>query len=376
MSARMLNNQKKLALFKYYRGRNEYDQMKFEKALEVFLKCEEHFSSFDKKNYFEKEKSEINRLSDLLISKKSNTKKLIEWTKKEQAIINKQGNTVDIRQENLLYISFCYRHLNRQKESENYMSKALNLRKPGQWILLGRVLANAGALYLHSDLKWTRFYWKRGFDLMKQVNCPTYHAEFAINVGHMDILRKDYNGAVKYLTEGKKIAEINHLHGQRIRYLIQMGCLLISKNEFDESMIYLKKALSECQERGYFRRLWRIRANMATVYEASGDIKKSAWLDEKVILRMAPISRMKMNGEEEIFWNITRASCALGNIALRTHSHPKTYSDVFKLLSRSQRDVAELIANAVLNGDGAAKLEGIYEFLDEIEGFPRFLITD
>lgn len=257
------------------------------------------------------------------------------------------------------------------------MRKALSLRQPGEWPIIARILANAGALYLHSDLGLTRLYWQRGYDFMKVCDIPGYLAEFSINLGHLDILENRFKSAEEHLEEGQKIAEKHHLMGEKIRYLIHKGCLALLQGATSESIVYFEKAFNYASMGEHFRRIWRIRANLAAAYEMKGDIREAARYDELAVLCMAPIvHREESSRDTRPLWKITRASCALGNIGLRAGDYPGVYQPLLAKLDRDQLFVAREIAGAVSQGNIKTKPGGLGAFLKTINGTPRFLVTD
>lgn len=257
------------------------------------------------------------------------------------------------------------------------MRKALALRQPGQRLIIARILANAGALYLHSDLELTRLYWQRGYDFMKVCDIPGYLAEFSINIGHLDILEGRFKSAEEHLEEGKKIAEKHYLMGQRIRYLIHKGCLAMLQGAMPESIVYFEKAFNYASMGEDFRRIWRIRANLATAYEMKGDIREAARYDELAVLCMAPIVHREASSRDtRLLWKITRASCALGNIGLRAREYPGFYQPLLAKLDQAHHHVALLIANTVSQGIIKAGPGGLGVFLKTINDSQRFLVTD
>jgi hypothetical protein len=138
------------------------------------------------------------------------------------------------------------------------MRKALALFQPGQYEIAARILAQAGALYLHSNLTTVRFYWQRGYDLMKVCHNQRFLAEFSINTGHLVILESRF-----------------------------------------ESAAYFNKALKDSLLGEHFRRTWRIHANLATVCEIQGDINKAARSKLRRVLR--EVRRLKGTSIPGIF---------------------------------------------------------------------------
>nr|VFJ92468.1 MAG: AAA ATPase domain-containing protein [Candidatus Kentron sp. LFY] len=360
-----------LNLFNYYTGCYWFDDMQFQRALEIFEQVE---ASEKKHNTNAPDTKDTINISAKLLASELQKKEIVEWVSEEGKWVPGDHNE-DQRQDNLLYLSFCHRHLANPEKCLEYMSQALQLRRPGQWRVVGQALANTGALYLHSDLQMTRKFWQRGLDVATFSGHRPHQTEFTINMAHLDILDGNYKSAANLLNEGAFLAKQYGLTGQEIRASIHRGCLDLKQEQLSSARQQFDQVLEEAITHSYERRLWRIRANLATVYEAASSMDQALWCDTACVTKMAPITAIEnSSGQKRLLWNITRASCALGNIGLRQMAYLE-YNSIVKALTSEQSFVSQKIANAVLHNN-LEELGGLANFLMDIKGRKRFLVTD
>ncbi|MBF0383483.1 MAG: hypothetical protein HQL69_20885 [Magnetococcales bacterium] len=371
--AREMKAHTQLNLFNYYTACHWYDAMQFQRAMTMFEQVE---ASEHVLNFYHSEYGKQSNILDKLLASDLSKEEIDCWVSEEGKWIPGQQSE-NQRQDNLLYLSFCHRHLANPESCLTYMKQALQQHKPGQWRVIGQALANTGALYLHSDLQMTRKFWQRGLDVMTCCGHHPYLIEFTINLAHLHILDNRFREAEQLLDEGELQAKKHGLSGQEIRASIHRGCLALKQEQFTNAIQSFEQALDEAITHHYERRLWRIRANLATLHEAVGDMDEAFWFDMVAVAKMAPITAIEDtgNGQQRLLWRITRASCALGNIGLRQMAYPTLYDTITQTMTPEQNEVCQLIAQAVAH-DKLETIGGLAHFLTEIKGRKRFLITD
>lgn len=364
------SNEESIRIFNYYSGRYYYDHMEFEKSLTLLEEVEASYQKVSPLNG-----TSNDRFLDKLFAKNMADGEIEAWVSQEISEGTDQDKD-DLRLENLFYISFAQRHLDNSQGFFQAMHRALLLRRSGQWRAIGQAMANVGALYLHRDLNETWRYWHRGLKIMTCCGYQPYRTEFMINLGHVAMLLGREVEAENYLVQGLDLAKTNEQKGQEIRAHFHRGCLEMYRGNWPLAGKYLDTTMEVALTYSYHRRFWRVRANMANLCEAMGNIEEAAHYDYLCVQKIAPVSKSRgVNGKYELLWPITRASCALGNIGLRRLHHPDYYTWFDKVLSPEQKWVAEHLAEATNEGRLEA-ISGLRHFLARLGMRHRFMITD
>ena len=335
MNAEKYSTTNHKSLFKFYEGRLRFGQSNYDAATELFRAAEK---------YWPKAKGARSKLLS------------------------------DIR----MRIAICERHLGRLDNARMEMRRALSLRNGVDWSLFEEVAASLGAIYMYEDQDQARRYWLKGLKVAQRTGDQHQVAHFLNDIGHLDIMLNKYEDAEKSIDKALVVAEKHGVLKESIRSGIFYGCINIAKNKTEAATIALTKAENEAFTQHNLRRLWRIRANLATIAEIEERIK-DAYIKDRQSLAHMPIANEleKVNGS---FKRRTRVSGALVNIVFRYRRFPELYKSFKNLIGKEAWEYAEGL-HQVLSSDPedlGDKLGGIACLYKPVgnHGLRRFLLTE
>ncbi|WP_028301516.1 restriction endonuclease [Oceanospirillum beijerinckii] len=323
------------SLFKFYEGRLKFGQSDYNTAMVLFKEAEKY------------------------------------WPKSKGL---RSKSLSDIR----MRIAICERHLGRLDNARIEMSRALSLRNGADWELFEEVAASLGAIYMYSDQDQARRYWNKGLKVARRIGNQHQIAHFLNDIGHLDIMEEFYDQAENNINSALTIAENHGVTKEIIRSDIFYGCINIAKDKTDRAIASLTRAENEAFIQHNLRRLWRIRANLATVAELEGRMEDAYIKDRQSLVHMPIENELeKVNGK---FKHRTRVSGALVNIFFRSNKSPELYKDIINLIGNEAWNYAENLHNILYldPGDHNNQLGGITCLYKNIgsRDIYRFLLTE
>jgi Flp pilus assembly protein TadD len=290
---------------------------------------------------------------------------------------NDTAEAKEVKGLGMMFQGIIRRYIGETDEAYVDFLEAFKSRKRADWFLYRQLLANLGALYLPVDLRKTREYWQRGLSAMrcaKSSVAKQSYVHFVTNIAHLDILEDRLESAENLLLESRGSARKLGLRQELIRNHIQFGCLEMSRGRLHLAAEYFLEAEGLAVSTNHYRKLWRIRANLATIAELQGDIKQSYVYDLSVTKTSPPITLAQslVDIDTDRMWRRTRATCAYANIALRSTTST-LHDKIIESLSSSVRTIAKNVAAAATSR--TTECPGLLFFL-KLFSVPRFIITD
>lgn len=278
------------------------------------------------------------------------------------------------RSQNLVRLAIALRQTGQLEESRRELIRALRERRSSDWSLATQVRANFGATFFYIDWSKTRHHWSRAVRIAELRHLPDRKVHSLIDVAHLDLLEDQNEMAVQKLEQALILSKDYGLENSELRCLLNLGCEAMMRGDPPQALDLLREADRLGFRHGLGRRLWRVRANMATAYFLLGDIQKSLTTD-KITLNSMPSLEGALSLDDPPSFSKTRLILALANIVLRASK-----SEVYQMILADIPDpilrVARELASDVINGrlDLLPGLRGRH--CKELNGHRFFVITE
>jgi tetratricopeptide (TPR) repeat protein len=222
-------------------------------------------------------------------------------------------------------------------------------RRGRGWSLVTRVRANYGATYFYIDWAVTRRHWQRALLIAKRRGLTHRYVHGLIDVAFLDLLEDRDGPAERGLEEALGLCHDYGFENSELRCLLNLGCLALTRGDFQQALELLREADSLGFRHRIGRRLWRVRANMATAYFALGDVGASLATDRITLNSMPPLGDDSPLLDERHLFASTRLILALANIALRAESSKGHRGLLQSLPQRAQASARELAQGVIRN---------------------------
>jgi tetratricopeptide (TPR) repeat protein len=275
---------------------------------------------------------------------------------------------------NLIRIAICFRQLGRRDESLTTLEKAESLRDPVDFSGRIKILSNTGGLFFYSDLTRVRKYWEEAMDTAYEGNIPERIVHCLVNLAQLDFIEDKFLNARHRLSIGMRIAEDLGLESSFVRILLYTAGIDMIDGDLDSARGYLLEAERIAAANLHDRPLWRIRANLATVEEMKGNMKKSYVRDCGVLERLEtllePTKAAMSLGE-----NIGREILPLVNIILRSNMS-LLHATLAQKMQREIFSIAEPIAKKAESGDLREIPNLLGRHCKSVSGVFRFIVTE
>jgi tetratricopeptide (TPR) repeat protein len=275
--------------------------------------------------------------------------------------------TASGRAMNLLRLAITLRQENRLEESLATIRQAHRMQVPTDRALLVRLMLNTGAAYLGTDLRRVHRYWRAALRTATADALVELRVHSLLDVGYVSFLLADDEAAAGLLGQALALAQQAGLENSVLRGRLDFACLCLARGDLLQAHELLVKAEEIGLREGIGRRLWRVRANLATTLEALGDIRKAFVIDEQLLGQERFAARA---------WGSSKRSLLpLLNVALRAAVH----EDYRRLLAGLPAPIAvesERYGGLVLSGAAAALPLLVRSHLRSVAGVPRFLVTE
>jgi tetratricopeptide (TPR) repeat protein len=243
------------------------------------------------------------------------------------------------------------------------------------WSLATQVRANFGATFFQTDWDETRHHWQRAARIAKRHDLTDRYVHSIIDLAHLDLLEDKTEEASRALEEALALTRDYGFENSELRSLLNLGCVSLMRGEPAQALDLLREAdrLGIRHEIG--RRLWRVRANMATTYFVLGDVERSAASDRITMHSMSYIDGAAALPGEPLVVGGTRFMLALANIALRSgksEAHRELLTLMHPSVLRSARELATGVVED--NLDSLPGLRGRH--CKQIGGERFFVVTE
>jgi tetratricopeptide (TPR) repeat protein len=251
------------------------------------------------------------------------------------------------RSQNLVRLAIALRQTGQLEESRRELIQVLKKRQSPDWSLATQVRANFGATYFHLDWSETRRHWSRALRIAELRQLPDRKVHSLIDVANLDLLEDKNESAVRKLEYALVLSKDYGLENSELRCLLNLGCEALMRGDALQALDHLRQADRLGFRHGIGRRLWRVRANMATAYFVLGDIQKSLTTDKIMLASMTPVEgQMSLDGPQS--FSKTRMILALANVELRARScehYKETLPDIPDTILRVAKEFASAVVN-------------------------------
>jgi len=254
-----------------------------------------------------------------------------------------------LRVNNLVRMAIALRSDGQLEESRRMLIKAMRERQGRNWSFAIQARANFGATFFYIDWDKTRHHWQRAVQIAERHNLVDRYVHGLIDVAFLDLLEEQMMAAKQALEKALALSRDYGLENSELRCLLNLGCFAMMNGDPVQGLELLREADRLGFRHTIGRRLWRVRANMATAYFILGDIDRSLATDQITLNSMPSLEGESSLLDAKRFFAGTRIVLALGNIALRAETSD-THSKLLRTLPTAIQECARELAQAVLKG--------------------------
>jgi tetratricopeptide (TPR) repeat protein len=290
--------------------------------------------------------------------------------------------TVDLVEEvnrqralNLVRLAIAQRSTGEREKSRRTLLRAMSVRQGVDWALATQVRANFGATFFQTDWGETRRHWQRAVRIAKQHGLADRYVHSLIDVAHLNLLEDKPEEASPALEEALALSRDYGFENSELRCLLNLGCLALMQGELSQALELLREADRLGMRHEIGRRLWRVRANMATAYFVLSEVERSAVTDRITMHSMPYVEGETAPPGETLSVGGTRFMLALANIALRAEKS-EAHRELLLLMHPSVQQSARELARGIIE-NSLEHLPGLRgRHCKQIGGERFFLITE
>lgn len=225
--------------------------------------------------------------------------------------------------------AICERHLGNLDAARKTMQRALRFRcrtEKADWKLFQSVVANLGAFYMYLNQEQAANYWSKGLRVARLNNHVDGTAHFLNDLAHISLMKRCYEEALTTISQAERVIEEHGLRKEQLRSNILRACIFLCLGRLSPAHMALSQAEDLALAHGDLRRLWRVRANLATWAELMDCPEDAVIYDLQALIHM-PI-RTEFDGTGTIGERGNRVTGALMNIVHRFNLMPERYMTV------------------------------------------------
>jgi tetratricopeptide (TPR) repeat protein len=209
--------------------------------------------------------------------------------------------------------------------------------------------AYRGYLHLYRDLSLVPVYWNLAADIAKKAGNDQRFAHHAIGCAWALLLLNQEAKAADLFAEVESVlASGPKLHGLRMRLQLDVGVLAMVRQDWREAEARFSDSLDQALQLDIFRRLWRIEANLANLYEILGSVDRCMSYDRRAIQGILVRARAEESMEEKAPWLRQRHALPVLNVAMRAHSGFVGSKGLLDLFTRPQQAEINRLKDLVL----------------------------
>jgi tetratricopeptide (TPR) repeat protein len=280
-----------------------------------------------------------------------------------------------LRALNLVRLAIAQRSTGRAQESRQTLLRAMKARRAVDWSLATQVRANFGATFFQTNWEETRRHWQRAVRIAERQGLADRYVHSLIDVAHLSLLEDDLAAASQALEEALALSRDYGFENSELRCLLNLGCLALMQGELLQALELLREADRLGLRHEIGRRLWRVRANMATAYFVLGDLVRSVAADRMTMSSMPYVEGETPPPGGTLSVGGTRFMLALANIALRAEKSD-AHQELLLLINPAVKQAACELAKGLIENDLAC-LPGLRgRHCKQIGGQQFFLITE
>lgn len=281
------------------------------------------------------------------------------------------------RRDNLNRLFLCQRQLDMIEEAETTLDRLEKLDPGGSPEYSARLLAYRGYLHLYHNLPLVPDYWQRAAETARAAGNHKRFAHHAIGRACALLLLNKVSEAIEAFEEIKTVLNNgSRLQGIWLRLDFDLGALALIRQDWHEADAYLSDALTKGLQLEVFRRLWRIEANLATLYEVTGDLERCAAYDRRAIRGVLVRAKAEESLEGEAPWLHQRHVLPALNLMLRVRAGARDSQALLESFSPTQQAEIDRLAELVQEGRLTEMPNGLGWHCKTISGLDRFILTE
>jgi hypothetical protein len=272
-----------------------------------------------------------------------------------------------LRANNLLRLAIAQRQQHRIKQAAATIQRAHRMVGATDMDLLVRLTLNAGAGYLASDLPRVARYWRAALRTATRANLVERRVHAMIDVGYLELLLGDDTAAATHLSTAYDLAREYELENSALRAASNLACLHLVRDDVPRALDLLRFAEEIGLRLEIGRRLWRVRANLATAYEATGEMERAYAIDSRFVANFVVTKKTISQGK--------RQALPILNIMLRANDHD-LYRPLYHHIRPTVRYASSLLFRGVTSGVGTRFVPILRASLKTVRGVGRFIVTE
>lgn len=335
MLVRYLGTVEKKARLYYYAGRFAFDADDFQKSLEHHAAAEAAYASL-------------------------NEPALLSW-----------------RLENLSRVFLCQRQLDSVEEAKATLDLLEGFDAGGAPEHSARMLAYRGYLHLYYDLSLVPDYWQRAAEIARAAGNEERFVHHAVGYAYALLLLNRVDESAEVFGEVERVAaKVSKLQKMRVRLDLDMGALALVRQDWRDADARLSDAVVGGLQLDTLRQVWRIEANLATLYEATGEADRCALYDRRAVNGILTRAKSEEPMGENAPWLRQRHVLPVLNRVLRSKPGGQTSKPWLSRFSPAQRTEIERLADLTSEGRLTELPNGLAWHCKTVAGRPRFILTE
>jgi tetratricopeptide (TPR) repeat protein len=270
------------------------------------------------------------------------------------------------RAENFVRLAICERTRGNVDASIRYLGCAARTCVHGDWPVLNKIRNNLGAIFLKSDWQKVRHHWDKQVAHAERHGLVSRIAHGLLSLGFLDLFQGDLETGFGRTQRGFEIAQNLGIDNQRVRAALNMSVYYVRTAAYQEALDWLRDGEKYALRHHIRRRLWRLVANMAVVYELLGRVDLCAIRERQLIDLINPDAGAAGTAPVR-----GRQLLPLVNIALRKRNTSDS-SEIEMSIPKHARDYAEIVRAG--HARDLPNMLGYY--CVDLPIGPRFLLTE
>lgn len=303
----------------------------------------------------------------------------LEWHVAGEAIYAAldEPSLLSARRDNLNRVFLCQRQLDMFEEAGTTLEVLQRLAPVDSPEYSARMLAYRGYLHFYRNLPLVPDYWHQAAEIARAAENHERFAHHAIGRAYVLLLLNQVDEATEAFEEIKAIMmSSSKLRGIWLRLDLDLGALALVQQDWHEAAARLSDALNKGLQLDVFRRLWRIEANLATLYEVTGDMERCAFYDRRSIRGISIRAKAEEALEGKAHWLHQRHVLPVLNLMLRIRTGAKDSQKLLEGFSPAQQTEISRLANLIQEGRLNELPNGLGWHCKRVADLDRFILTE
>lgn len=281
------------------------------------------------------------------------------------------------RLENLSRVFLCQRQLDLIEEAKATLDLLEVLDTGGVPEHSARMLAYRGYLHLYYDLSLVPGYWQGAAEIARAAGNQERFVHHAVGHAYALLLLNRVTEAAEVFEEIERVtAKVSKLQKMRVRLDLDLGALALVRQDWHDADARLSDAVVGGLQLDTLRQVWRIEANLATLYEAMGEADRCTVYDRRAINGIMTRARAEESLGENAPWLRQRHVLPALNSVLRSRAGARTSQPLLRRFSPTQQTEIERLADLTSEGRLTELPNGLGWHCKTVAGRPRFILTE